>query len=164
MTDAIRQTLLAFNVASQCAADTVRTATYPFSAEKLAADFAAIRAEHLTPSVLQDAMVPVVASAGLFTSPPPNTLARLVNVPEALSATDTGSVNVLLAPAARPVARVQVAVSLVLVVVDTAQVQRPPFVPPGVSGATKDMPAGRMSFIVVAAVVAAPPLLVTVKV
>ena len=53
MTDAIRQTLLAFNVASQCAADTVRTATYPFSAEKLAADFAAIRAEHLTPSVLQ---------------------------------------------------------------------------------------------------------------
>ena len=53
MTDAIRQILLAFNVASQSAADTVRAATYPFSAEKLAADFQAIRAEHLTPSVLQ---------------------------------------------------------------------------------------------------------------
>ena len=118
----------------------------------------------LTPLVEHEAMVPVVVSAGLLMSPPPKTLARLVNVPEAPSATDTGSVNVLLAPAAKPVARVQVAVSFVLVVVDTEHVQSAPSAPPAASGATNDMPAGRMSFIVVTAVVAAPPLLVTVNV
>lgn len=53
MTDAIRQLLLAFNAASKCAVDKVRLATYPFSADKLQADFEAIRAEHLTPAVLQ---------------------------------------------------------------------------------------------------------------
>lgn len=53
MTDAIRQLLLAFNVASQCAADQVRSAVYPFAAAKLQADFEAIRAEHLPPAALQ---------------------------------------------------------------------------------------------------------------
>jgi len=118
------------------------------------------------PSEAQAEIAPVVVSAALFGSPPPKTLARLVKlVPFAtVDATVTGKVITFVPAAAIAVVEVQVAVSFVFVVVETAHVYKPPFAPPAVSGAVKDMPAGRMSFTVVVPLVAAEPELLIVKV
>ena len=121
------------------------------------------------PAKLSDAQAainPVVVSADLLGSLPPKTFARLVSVvPLAtVDATATGSVSTLLAPAAIAVVVVQVAVSFAFVVVETAQLYKPPFAPPAVSGPENDMPAGKISFTVVVPLVAAEPTLLTVNV
>jgi hypothetical protein len=121
------------------------------------------------PAKLSDAqaeIAPVVVSATLLGSFPPKTFALLVSVvPVAtVDATETGKVNTFVPPAAIDVVVVQVAVSFVLVVVETTQVYNPPFVPPAVNGPVKDIPAGRISLTVVVPLVAVEPTLLTVNV
>jgi hypothetical protein len=117
-------------------------------------------------SFAQAEIAPVVVSVALLGSLPPKTLALLVSVvPFAtVDATVTGKVSTFVPLAAIAVVEVHVAVSFVLVVVETAHVYKPPFAPPAVSGAVNDMPAGRISLTVVVPLVAAEPTLLTVNV